>query len=138
MAHPALPALDKARLGTVFVLRHGRSLANEAGIIISRMDNGVLAKYALAPEGVRQAEAAGAELRAWLDGAGLAAADVRVVSSPFSRTLQTAAAAVAQLGLPADAVQPDDALAERFFGDELEGTPHRRVHSRARRSSQRI
>jgi broad specificity phosphatase PhoE len=40
-------------------LRHGRSKANEAGIIVSSFDNGVKAEYGLAEAGFAQAAAAG-------------------------------------------------------------------------------
>ena len=119
----------------LFVLRHGRSLANEAGIIVARLDNGLLPKYALAPEGVEQAAQAGAALLSWLLANGVAPADVRVVASPFSRTVQTASTAVAQLGLDAaSAVRTDEALRERFFGDDLELRDHRCGRTRARLS----
>ena len=116
-----------AELGAtrLFVLRHGRSLANEKAIIVSRLDNGLLAEYALAPAGVEQAAEAGKALLAWLSANGFAPDDVTVVASPFSRTVQTAKTAAAQLGLDASAVRTDDALRERFFGDELELRDHR-------------
>jgi hypothetical protein len=41
------------------VLRHGRSKANEAGIIVSSIDNGVKSEYGLAESGLIQAAAAG-------------------------------------------------------------------------------
>jgi broad specificity phosphatase PhoE len=110
----------------LWVLRHGRSLANEAGVVVSRLENGVLDKYALAPEGVLQAAAAGQALAAALHEAGLTAADVRLVASPFSRTLQTARAVATQLGLPESAVEAEDALRERFFGTPAELGDHRR------------
>ena len=115
----------------LFVLRHGRSLANERSIIVSRLDNGLLAEYALAPAGVEQAAEAGKALLAWLSANGLAPTDVRIVASPFSRTVQTAQTAAAQLGLDASTVRTDDALRERFFGDELELRDHRCAKRRA-------
>ena len=115
----------------LFVLRHGRSLANERSIIVSRLDNGLLAEYALAPAGVEQAAEAGNSLLAWLAANGFAPDDVRIVASPFSRTVQTAQTAAAQLGLDASAVRTDEALRERFFGDELELRDHRCAKRRA-------
>jgi broad specificity phosphatase PhoE len=112
----------------LFVLRHCRSLANEASIIVSRLDNGLLPQYALAPAGVEQAAAAGTALLAWLTANGVAPTDVCVLASPFSRTVQTAHTAVAQLGLDAArVVRTDEALRERFFGDALELRDHRCV-----------
>jgi len=126
-ASVACTFMRPAELGAtrLFVLRHGRSLANEKAIIVSRLDNGLLADYALAPEGVEQAAEAGKALLAWLSANGFAPTDVCIVASPFSRTVQTAKTAAAQLGLDANAVRTDDALRERFFGDELELRDHR-------------
>ena len=118
----------------LFVLRHGRSLANEASIIVSRLDNGLLPQYALAPAGLEQAAQAGTQLRAWLSANGFAPGDVSVLASPFSRTVQTAHTAVAQLGLDAaSVVRTDEALRERFFGDGLELRDHRCVTARLAR-----
>ena len=131
MAAPSLvPPVNTAALGTVFVLRHGWSLANEAGIVVSSLANGVLPAYRLAPEGVRQAAAAGQQLLALLALEALPASAVQVVASPFSRTIDTAETAAAQLGLPAGAVRQDAALRERFFGDAHELQPHRRAQRR--------
>jgi broad specificity phosphatase PhoE len=122
-----VPLLCAAELqGAVFILRHGRSLANEAEIVVSSMANGVLPEFALAAEGVQQAAAAGVQLAAALAAAGLAASDVRIVASPFSRTRQTAETVAAALGLPPDAVEVEPALRERFFGAVRELGSHRR------------
>ena len=112
----------------LFVLRHGRSLANEASVIVSKLENGLLPQYALAPAGIEQAAQAGDALLAWLSANGIAPQDVRVIASPFSRTVQTAQTAVAQLGLDAaSVVRTDEALRERYFGDALELRDHRCV-----------
>jgi len=118
--------MRRADLGStrLFVLRHGASLANAAGLIVSSLENGLLPRYALAPAGEEQARQAGAALLAWLSANGFDSASVRAVASPFSRTVQTAHAALAQLGLEA-AVTIDEGLRERFFGDELELRDHR-------------
>ncbi|THG03035.1 hypothetical protein TEA_026252 [Camellia sinensis var. sinensis] len=42
-----------------WVLRHGKSIPNEKGLIVSSMENGTLEEYKLAPEGVNQALLAG-------------------------------------------------------------------------------
>lgn len=83
----------------LYVLRHGRSLANEANLIVSSLDNGMLPQYGLAPAGKEQAAAAGRQLAAAVaardddDAAGAAAAVVHFYASPFSRTVETAAIA---------------------------------------------
>lgn len=97
----------------LFCLRHGRSLANEASIIVSSLENGVLPQYALAPAGKEQAAAAGRLLASTLllratdadadaeDASATAAPPppstteiaVHFYASPFSRTVETAAIA---------------------------------------------
>jgi hypothetical protein len=127
-----VPLLCAAELqGAVFILRHGRSLANAAELVISSMANGVLPEFALAAEGVQQAAAAGAQLAAALAAAGVPALAVRIMASPFSRTRQTAETVAAALGLPTDAVEMEPALRERFFGSAHERGPHRRGIARA-------
>jgi broad specificity phosphatase PhoE len=42
-----------------WLLRHGRSRANEAGLIVSNVRDGTGGKYGLAAAGVSQARAAG-------------------------------------------------------------------------------
>lgn len=84
---------------TYYLLRHGRSTANEADVIVSRPDEGQLGKWGLTDEGRRQAAAAGGELRRLLGAAADDPAALLVLASPFSRTLQTAAEAGAALGV---------------------------------------
>ena len=96
-------------------LRHGWSEANEAGIIVSRIESGRLPRYGLHARGRAQA-AAVAEPLAALAGA----REVVVLASDFSRTLDTAAVVAEALGV---AVAPTPALRERDFGD-LDGGPN--------------
>ncbi|XP_024379094.1 uncharacterized protein [Physcomitrium patens] len=77
-----------------WVLRHGRSVPNEAGLIVSHLSNGVLPNYGLAPSGFLQAEAAGAL---------------------FLKELEMA-------GIPLD--QFLEELRERYFGPPLELQSH--------------
>ncbi|KAK9834143.1 hypothetical protein WJX81_002405 [Elliptochloris bilobata] len=97
---------------TYWLLRHGLSLANEAGLIVSSLENGMLPQHGLAVAGLQQATEAGQRLRQEVGPA--AAAHVLVYASPFSRTLQTARAAAAELG--GVAVTAEAALRERHFG----------------------
>ncbi|KAH8065808.1 Histidine phosphatase [Aureococcus anophagefferens] len=95
-------------------LRHGWSEANEAGIIVSRIESGRLPRYGLHAKGRAQA-AAVAEPLAALAGA----REVVVLASDFSRTLDTAAvvaSASASASRPAPALSGD-------FGD-LDGGPN--------------
>ncbi|XWS67629.1 hypothetical protein CRYUN_Cryun04dG0022100 [Craigia yunnanensis] len=42
-----------------WILRHGKSIPNEKGLIVSSLENGILLEYRLASEGVEQAQLAG-------------------------------------------------------------------------------
>lgn len=105
-----------------WLLRHGRSLANEAAIIVSSVENGIREEWALAPAGVEQAETSG---RAFGEAVRLRpGAAVAAYASPFSRTLQTAAVALQAAGLGDTPVQVAPDLRERFFGAGLELQPY--------------
>eukprot|EP00775_Hariotina_reticulata_P007761 gene7761-7960_t len=106
------------------ILRHGRSLANEAGIIVSSIANGVREEYGLAEAGEQQAIAAGKLLKQQLADLHASPNTMHIYSSPFSRTLQTAALAAAAAGLPAESVKEHPLLRERFFGSALELVSH--------------
>jgi broad specificity phosphatase PhoE len=93
-------------------MRHGQSLANVRGIIVSRIENDRRGDYGLSELGRRQAlEAA--------QGCGLAG-DTVICSSDFSRARQTAEVVRAHLGVAAEVVIAE-ALRERCFG-EWEGS----------------
>ncbi|GAX76695.1 hypothetical protein CEUSTIGMA_g4141.t1 [Chlamydomonas eustigma] len=129
---------------TYWLLRHGKSLANEAGIIISKKENGVSEEWRLAAEGREQALSAGELLRQQLAAAfphavaaGLNitdAAQLQVYCSPFSRTKETAILAAGKAGLRVEEdpglmraggrFQVVDSLMERDFGMDLEKKPY--------------
>ncbi|XWS72646.1 hypothetical protein CRYUN_Cryun02cG0058100 [Craigia yunnanensis] len=46
-------------LNRYWVLRHGKSIPNEKGLIVSSLENGIRLEYRLASEGVEQAQLAG-------------------------------------------------------------------------------
>jgi broad specificity phosphatase PhoE len=110
------------------VLRHGESIPNERKIVCASMANGVKPEYGLSPLGRQQATAAGhslaAGLRPFLSTAAWRGTPgsreprgVHFVVSPFSRAQETAALAVAAMGLDAAAVvTTHDDLRERCFG----------------------
>ncbi|KAI3947776.1 hypothetical protein MKX01_034441 [Papaver californicum] len=85
---------------TYWVLRHGKSIPNEKGIIISRMENGVVREYRLTAEGINQAECAGESFQVWLKEHNIPIENVRIFYSPFSRTKQTAEIVASVLHLP--------------------------------------
>lgn len=88
-------------------MRHGRSLANEAGLIISNPADGILEDYGLSQVGRDQA--ALAARTALLD------AKTLIYSSDFSRARQTAE--IVQQIIGAGEIVITKALRERHFGD---------------------
>lgn len=126
-----------------WVLRHGTSKANKAGIIVSSLHNGQLPDYGLAEEGQHQAREAGACLQSHLQELRVPASALVAYASPFSRTQQTAAICLGSFVEPvnqdnsssndppqasascaAPTVQPTEMLRERYFGAQLELQPH--------------
>jgi broad specificity phosphatase PhoE len=93
------------------VMRHGQSKANEAGVIVSRIETDRGGDWGLSELGRRQALAAAQQCDL--------PADTVICSSDFSRARQTAEIMRAHLG--AAEVTISEALRERCFGD-LEGT----------------
>ena len=93
------------------VMRHGQSKANEAGVIVSRIETDRGGDWGLSELGRRQALAAAQQCDL--------PADTVICSSDFSRARQTAEIMRAHLG--AAEVTISAALRERCFGD-LEGT----------------
>lgn len=87
-------------------MRHGRSLANEAGLIISDPVQGVLADYGLSEMG-RQQAVGSAQNSALSD-------KTLIYSSDFSRARQTAE--IVRQILNAGKVTIAEALRERYFG----------------------
>jgi broad specificity phosphatase PhoE len=93
-------------------MRHGQSKANEAGVIVSRIETDRDGDWGLTELGRRQAlETA--------ERCGLPA-DTVICSSDFARARQTAEIVRGRLSAPAVALSEE--LRERCFGD-LEGTP---------------
>uniref|UniRef100_A0A0D6R9J4 Phosphoglycerate mutase (2,3-diphosphoglycerate-dependent) n=1 Tax=Araucaria cunninghamii TaxID=56994 RepID=A0A0D6R9J4_ARACU len=109
-----------------WVLRHGRSIPNEKGLIVSSLENGVLPEYGLATDGIRQANAAGELFLKEITMENISIEKVRIYFSPFSRTRQTAEAVASVLNLPFDGPQMKamEELRERYFGPQLELQSH--------------
>ena len=93
-----------------YALRHGWSKANEAGIIVSRIDSGARLEYGLHATGREQASAAGDAFKAIVQ-----TRPVTILSSDFSRTFETAKLVAAAVG--GVDVEAEPALRERDFGD---------------------
>ena len=94
------------------VMRHGQSKANEAGVIVSRIETDRSGDWGLSELGRRQVLSAAEQCDL--------PADTVICSSDFSRAQQTAE--VMRTHLDGPAVTISEALRERCFGD-LEGTP---------------
>ncbi|KAJ8625680.1 hypothetical protein MRB53_034210 [Persea americana] len=109
-----------------WVLRHGKSIPNEKGLIISSLENGRLAEYGLASEGVSQAQLAGELLLKELKAKNIPLENIRICYSPFSRTMQTAKMAASVLNIPFEGSQCKvmEELRERYFGPTLELLSH--------------
>eukprot|EP01018_Ginkgo_biloba_P039506 Gb_29002 [translate_table: standard] len=109
-----------------WVLRHGRSIPNEKGLIVSSLTNGVVPEYGLATEGILQAKVAGELFLKEMEIEGIPLEKVRIFISPFSRTRQTAEAVASVLNLPFDSPQLKvmEELRERYFGPLLELQSH--------------
>ncbi|CAI0407717.1 unnamed protein product [Linum tenue] len=109
-----------------WVLRHGKSIPNEKGIIVSSMENGIRPEYQLAEEGVIQAQLAGELLLKELKENGIPLDSVRICYSPFARTSHTARVAASALSIPFEGPQCKviEDLRERYFGPSFELKSH--------------
>jgi probable phosphoglycerate mutase len=95
-----------------FVLRHGQSKANVAGIVLSHLEDGKKIDYTLTPDGEEQVRESVSKAKE----SGEIDENTIIISSPFSRTMRTAEIAKEVLGVTSDIVV-DDRLRERWFGD---------------------
>jgi len=109
-----LHAMWQTRRNAYVLLRHGRSHANEQGLIASTLSNAGNA-FGLAEAGRRQVEASITAGRS----SGLLSVECRILSSPLLRAVETATIASRLLG---PSVEIDARLVERGFGSlELAG-----------------
>uniref|UniRef100_A0A0D9W2S3 Uncharacterized protein n=2 Tax=Leersia perrieri TaxID=77586 RepID=A0A0D9W2S3_9ORYZ len=120
---PPAPALFRNKY---WILRHGRSIPNERGIIVSSLENGTKPEFGLTPQGVEQARLAGESLRKELEELGVPLDSVKIRYSPFSRTMETAREVAGVLGVPFDTPSciPAMELRERYFGPSYELLSH--------------
>ncbi|KAL6653159.1 hypothetical protein ACP70R_012084 [Stipagrostis hirtigluma subsp. patula] len=109
-----------------WILRHGRSVPNERGLIVSSLENGEKPEFGLAPQGVGQARTAGQLLRKELEQLGVPVDSIKIRYSPFSRTTETARAVAGELGIPFEAPSCEVVmgLRERYFGPSYELFSH--------------
>ncbi|XP_047940614.1 metal-independent phosphoserine phosphatase [Salvia hispanica] len=109
-----------------WILRHGKSIPNQTGVIVSSLENGVLEDYQLASDGVDQARAAGELFLKELRENNIGLENVRICYSPFSRTTHTAKVVASVLDIPLEPPQCKVVhdLRERFFGSSFELKSH--------------
>nr|KJB47465.1 hypothetical protein B456_008G040700 [Gossypium raimondii] len=109
-----------------WVLRHGKSIPNEKGLIVSSLENGIRLEYQLASEGVEQAELAGKLFLKELKENDIPLENVRMCYSPFARTRHTAEVVASTLNLPFEGPQCKvmEDLRERYFGPSFELLSH--------------
>ncbi|KAJ3692872.1 hypothetical protein LUZ60_011967 [Juncus effusus] len=109
-----------------WVLRHGRSIPNENGLIVSSLENGVRGEFGLAAQGVDQARLAGQLFHTELKEKNVSLDRVRIFYSPFARTIDTAKQVAAVLGIPfeSSACKSVVEIRERYFGPTLELQSH--------------
>ncbi|KAK3412828.1 hypothetical protein EUGRSUZ_I01511 [Eucalyptus grandis] len=88
-----------------WVLRHGKSIPNERGLIVSSLENGTLPEYALASDGVDQARMAGELFLQALKENDIPLENVRICYSPFARTSHTARVVASVLNIPFEGPQ---------------------------------
>lgn len=109
-----------------WVLRHGRSVPNEKGLVVSSLENGTLPEFGLGSEGFNQAKSAGELFSKELKEGKIPLGNVRICYSPFSRTTETAKAVADVLGIPFESTQCKVILEfrERYFGPTFELLSH--------------
>ncbi|KAH6777113.1 Phosphoglycerate mutase family protein [Perilla frutescens var. frutescens] len=109
-----------------WILRHGKSIPNQRGLIVSSLENGVLEEYQLASDGVDQARLAGESFLKALREHNIGLEKVRICYSPFSRTTHTAKVVSSVLNIPFEGPQCKEIqdLRERFFGSSFELKSH--------------
>ncbi|XP_044455008.1 agropine synthesis reductase [Triticum aestivum] len=120
------PAPPPAFRNRYWILRHGRSVPNERGLIVSSLENGTKPEFGLAPQGVEQARSAGESLRKELEEMGVPVDSVKICYSPFSRTTETARVVAGVLGVPFEgpSCKATVELRERYFGPSYELLSH--------------
>ncbi|CAL0318563.1 unnamed protein product [Lupinus luteus] len=109
-----------------WVVRHGKSIPNERGLIVSSMENGTLPEFQLASDGVDQAQLAGQLFYKELEANNIPLSHVRICYSPFSRTMHTAQLVATVLNLPFQSphCKVIEDLRERYFGSSFELLSH--------------
>lgn len=95
-----------------FAVRHGNSIPNESGIIVSKLENGILPEYGLTDKGNKQAKIASQLLKLQVN---FDLSGAIIFHSPFSRAKETAEIIATEFGCRL--FGENEGLRERFFGD---------------------
>ncbi len=95
---------------TIYFIRHGLSELGVAGKLAGRIDT------PLAPEGKKQAKKAGQQAKEL--------GVEYIISSPLSRSLETARIMAKEIGYPLDKIEVNPLFRERDFGT-LDGQPYK-------------
>ncbi|XP_072966502.1 metal-independent phosphoserine phosphatase [Typha angustifolia] len=109
-----------------WILRHGKSIPNERGLIVSSLENGTNPEFGLASEGIDQARLAGELLQKVLKERNILSDDVRICYSPFARTVDTAKVVASVLGISFESSRCKEMIEirERYFGPSFELLSH--------------
>lgn len=98
----------------LYLVRHGTSRANEEGIIVSDVVNGV-AEYGLSEKG--KEEVLNSALQQLLYNPDFAhPQDIHIISSPFKRAMETTSIISSVMRIPRDHQRISTLCRERFFG----------------------
>ncbi|XP_073012595.1 uncharacterized protein [Typha latifolia] len=109
-----------------WILRHGKSIPNERGLIVSSLENGTNPEFGLASQGIDQARLAGELLQKVLKERNILPDDVRICYSPFARTVDTAKVVASVLGISFESSRCKEMIEirERYFGPSFELLSH--------------
>ncbi|WCJ39979.1 Phosphoglycerate mutase family protein [Euphorbia peplus] len=109
-----------------WILRHGNSIPNHKGLIVSSLENGIRSKYQLTPLGINQSHSAGLLFLQELKEKNMPLESVRVCYSPFARTTHTAKVVASVLDIPFDGPQFKvmEDIRERYLGPSFELMSH--------------
>jgi broad specificity phosphatase PhoE len=114
----------KKKAPMLVLVRHGHSRANAEDRIVSSLENGVKEEWGLTALGREQAAGVFKALREQGHVPSDPSTGFAIISSPFSRALETAqqiADSLAADGHHDVEIRTDEALRERYFGVGLEG-----------------
>jgi len=93
-------------MANIYLLRHGETVWNTEQRLQGQLDS------PLTQKGLRQAAKNGEKLRSLIQGN-----EIRVVSSPLGRTLETAKIVASEIGVDPEGIETDERLKELSYGE---------------------